>query len=724
MADKYTVKVYSLNGDQQWDNLGTGQVSSTYVEELQGVCLRVQSDSSEALILESKINSSTPYQRQQETLIIWSEAENHGLALYFQDAEGCQKIWEDICQAQGKDPSVDLTENILDELEFDDLLGSSYVFDLPNCELSKLEEISDFVTSVLHEPTFKERLALILENGDYIKNLLQLFHTCENQGDTAGLRHLHEIIKGILLLNKTSVFKVMFSEECIMDVVGCLEYDPALAQPKRHREFLTQNAKFKEVVPITDCELRQKIHQTYRVQHIYNILSPIPSVFEEHPLYGLTTFIFLNKMEIVRMLHKDENFLSEVFVQLRNETLDYDKQCELLFFFKEFFEFSQTLEPSDKDALLTTLIDLGILPVLKIVMGRNNLQVRSAATDIFTYLVEYNPCMIQEFIIQEAQQSGDGKLFINLVIEQMICDTDPELAGAFHFMGLLRTLLDPESMLSTPSKCKRSHFLHFFYKCCMDNLVAPLFAITSENICEGNTVVGADKNNANCPGALRLMRRMIGLRDELYNYYIIKGNLFEPVVNALLENGTRYNMLNSAILELFEYIRVENIKSLIKHIVEKFYKVFESIEYVQTFKGLKIKYEKEKDQQSQVWKHLRPILYTERYRRRVQVLEKEEMCEQNSEEEEAVMPPLEDDFPDPCNEPIKPENPKENEDKVDLPQRTSSGSYQIPSSYSAGGANETSSLNSSSTFALKGLDDEEKSEEDGSSPKKKPHLSS
>lgn len=57
-------------------------------------------------------------------------------------------------------------------------------------------------------------------------------------------------------------------------------------------------------------------------------------------------------------------------------------------------------------------------------------------------------------------------------------------------------------------------------------------------------------------GALRFMRRIIGLKDEFYNRYITKGNLFEPVINALLDNGTRYNLLNSAVIELFEFIRV------------------------------------------------------------------------------------------------------------------------------------------------------------------------
>lgn len=43
----------------------------------------------------------------------------------------------------------------------------------------------------------------------------------------------------------------------------------------------------------------------------------------------------------------------------------------------------------------------------------------------------------------------------------------------------------------------------------------------------------------------------------------------------------------------------EDIKSLTAHIVENFYKALESIEFVQTFKGLKTKYEQEKDRQNQ-----------------------------------------------------------------------------------------------------------------------------
>ncbi|XP_054402241.1 serine/threonine-protein phosphatase 4 regulatory subunit 3B isoform X7 [Pongo pygmaeus] len=771
------VKVYTLNEDRQWDDRGTGHVSSTYVEELKGMSLLVRAESDGSLLLESKINPNTAYQKQQDTLIVWSEAENYDLALSFQEKAGCDEIWEKICQVQGKDPSVEVTQDLIDESEeerFEEMPETSHLIDLPTCELNKLEEIADLITSVLSSPIRREKLALALENEGYIKKLLQLFQACENLENTEGLHHLYEIIRGILFLNKATLFEVMFSDECIMDVVGCLEYDPALAQPKRHREFLTKTAKFKEVIPITDSELRQKIHQTYRVQYIQDIILPTPSVFEENFLSTLTSFIFFNKVEIVSMLQEDEKFLSEVFAQLTDEATDDDKRRELVNFFKEFCAFSQTLQPQNRDAFFKTLAKLGILPALEIVM------------DI---------------------------LLINVVIEQMICDTDPELGGAVQLMGLLRTLIDPENMLATTNKTEKSEFLNFFYNHCMHVLTAPLLTNTSEDKCEKDNMVGSNKNNTICPDnyqtaqllalilelltfcvehhtyhiknyimnkdllrrvlvlmnskhtflalcALRFMRRIIGLKDEFYNRYITKGNLFEPVINALLDNGTRYNLLNSAVIELFEFIRVEDIKSLTAHIVENFYKALESIEYVQTFKGLKTKYEQEKDRQNQKLNSVPSILRSNRFRRDAKTLEEDEEMWFNEDEEEegkAVVAPVEkskpeDDFPDNYEKFMETKKAKESEDKENLPKRTSPGGFKFTFSHSATAANGTNSKSvvaqtppatsngssskttnlPTSVTATKGSlvglvdypDDEEEDEEEETSPRKRPRLGS
>uniref|UniRef100_A0A1A8D5Q5 Serine/threonine-protein phosphatase 4 regulatory subunit 3 n=1 Tax=Nothobranchius kadleci TaxID=1051664 RepID=A0A1A8D5Q5_NOTKA len=690
------VKVYTLNEDRQWDDRGTGHVSSTFVERLKGISLLVRAESDGSLLLESKISPNTAYQKQQDTLIVWSEADNYDLALSFQEKAGCDEIWEKICQVQGKDPALDITQDPIDESEedhFEEIPETTHLVELPPCELSRLEEIADLVTSVLSSPIRREKLALALMSEGYIKKLLGLFRVCEDLENREGLHHLYEIVRGVLFLNKAALFEIMFSDDCIMDVVGCLEYDPALVQPKRHREFLTKTAKFKEVIPITDSELRQKIHQTYRVQYIQDIILPTPSVFEENFLSTLTSFIYFNKVEIVSMLQEDEKFLTEVFAQLTDEATD-SKRRELVNFVKEFCAFSQTLQPQNRDAFYKTLANLGILPALEIVMGMDDLQVRAAAIDIFSYLVEFSPSMVREFVMQEQQQTEDDVLLINVVIKQMICDSDPELGGAVQLMGLLRTLIDPENMLASSNKTEKTEFLSFFYKYCMHVLTAPLLANTAHDKISKDQPEESTKINPVCPDnfqtaqllalilelltfcvehhtyhiktyimnkdllrrvlvlmnskhtflalcALRFMRRIIGLKDEYYNRYIIKGNLFEPVINALLDNGTRYNLLNSAITELFEFIKVEDIKSLIAHIVDNFYKALESIEYVQTFKGLKGRYEQEKDRQSQK---------LNRYRRDARSLDEDEELwfndDDDEEDGEAVERRMEDDFPD------------------------------------------------------------------------------
>lgn len=77
--------------------------------------------------------------------------------------------------------------------------------------------------------------------------------------------------------------------------------------------------------------------------------------------------------------------------------------------------------------------------------------------------------------------------------------------------------------------------------------------------------------------------------------YIVKGNLLAPVVEAFIRNNGRYNLLESAILELFEFIRLEDIKILCTYVVENFSKVFDEIQYVQTFKNLRNKYDQHQD---------------------------------------------------------------------------------------------------------------------------------
>ena len=173
---------------------------------------------------------------------------------------------------------------------------------LPPCELSKLEEIVEMFTGTVMTPQRRDKLASAIEEEGYIKQLLNLFHMCEDLENTEGLHHLYDIFKCIFTLNRVEILEEMFDQEAVFDIVGVLEYDPTSQKHTNHREYLRNKATFREVMPFGNQKITDKIHQTYRMQYIQDVILPAPSVFEENLLSTLSSLIYFNKSNIVSMI--------------------------------------------------------------------------------------------------------------------------------------------------------------------------------------------------------------------------------------------------------------------------------------------------------------------------------------------------------------------------------------------------------------------------------------
>ena len=84
---------------------------------------------------------------------------------------------------------------------------------------------------------------------------------------------------------------------------------------------------------------------------------------------------------------------------------------------------------------------------------------------------------------------------------------------------------------------------------------------------------------------IRFMRRLVGLKDEFYNRHIAGSNLFSPIIDAFLSNKGRYNLLDSAVIDLFEFVHSQHIHTLLNYTMEHFWKgKLERIDYVRTFR--------------------------------------------------------------------------------------------------------------------------------------------
>jgi len=70
-----------------------------------------------------------------------------------------------------------------------------------------------------------------------------------------------------------------------------------------------------------------------------------------------------------------------------------------------------------------------------------------------------------------------------------------------------------------------------------------------------------------------------------------QGKLFEPILKLVIETMPRDNLLNSACLEFFDFIKREHIKNIISHLVENYRDEMKNITYVDTFQNFIIRYD-------------------------------------------------------------------------------------------------------------------------------------
>lgn len=93
------VKVYEMRGEA-WSDRGTGFCMGAVRNGEEAWLLVKSEEDRDTTLLESAIIKDDLYQVQQNTLIVWQELDGTDVALSFQEEEGCFEIWSFLRQAQ------------------------------------------------------------------------------------------------------------------------------------------------------------------------------------------------------------------------------------------------------------------------------------------------------------------------------------------------------------------------------------------------------------------------------------------------------------------------------------------------------------------------------------------------------------------------------------------------------------------------------------------------
>ncbi|KAF7294291.1 SMK-1 domain-containing protein [Mycena chlorophos] len=309
------VKVYELVG-QRWVDQGTAFCFGEYQEDTEQAHLIARSERNFAdVILSTPIRANDVYQRQQDTLIVWTEPNGADYALSFQDPEGCLEVWNFICEVQQHMSAVEDPQAIPSSPELDaPAVTTTHLLRSGQIPLPKLDILVDLERAIRGLPrqsAVRERIIEHIIQTDYIASLIQLFKEVQDLDIIDHFLGISGLMQAILLLNEHAIYEHIISDELFPTVLAILEYEPDFPLHRaNYREFIEQQVHFHQPIPLNDAGLLRKIHHTYRLQFLKDVV--LARVLDDSTFNVLNSCIIFNQIDIINHIQADHSFLREV----------------------------------------------------------------------------------------------------------------------------------------------------------------------------------------------------------------------------------------------------------------------------------------------------------------------------------------------------------------------------------------------------------------------------
>ncbi|CAG8740999.1 19260_t:CDS:2, partial [Racocetra fulgida] len=274
---------------------------------------------------------------------------------------------------------------------------------LPEPTLSNLEEIETIIKVSSRSIYEREKLAAFVTQG-YIAKLLPLLSTCEDLEDLKDLHRLCNIMKGIT----------------------------------NHRQYLADNSKFKEIVKIKDKTIETKIHETFRLQYLKDVV--FARVFDDPTSSILSSLILFNHVDICKHISQDDEFLDELFNILNEEDGSPKRKHDVIMFVQQLCFIAKSIHVPHKKELYRH----GLFKVFDHSLVDDDPSVKTAGGEILASLLDTDASIIRSHIVKQAEDKK--KTLAETIIERFIQDQD--LGVKAQYAEALRLLLDMNAGLS------------------------------------------------------------------------------------------------------------------------------------------------------------------------------------------------------------------------------------------------------------------------------------
>eukprot|EP00042_Codosiga_hollandica_P054986 m.757623 g.757623 ORF g.757623 m.757623 type:complete len:726 (-) comp59025_c0_seq1:1856-4033(-) len=634
------VKAYKAEAEGEWGEQGTGPITFDMLAGRPLFVVRSELDGS--IVLEIDIRPRLKSFALEDSLLYWDEGEDTKFCLSFQTQQGADEIWNHINSLRREESPDDKdNDSLIAHADMADTADSQPTVDLPPVETQNLDKILETIRTVwtARQETFTradrefrlfvakqlESLCIQLRSNDYIPQLLNLFRMKEDMQDLDSLHKIYEIFRSLFILSQSELFDVMLDKDLILDVIGTLEYDP-VRNKQHYRDFLTSKAQLKEIVPLSNQALIDKIHVAYRIQYLKDVI--LASSMDDVLFTTLNAIVQLTNVEILNLVQRDESIIAQVIDGLKDIQRSRADRLDLMKFLLELFKLSQHLKPDEKRALYSSLGERGLFDILASNLSFDDVGVKLLVCNVFALLQFQDITILRNHIAKQAHmQRHSSKSPQESLLGRLVHSfaTVSDKAVLLQLTVILRMLLDKDTFETMLGLEDRDGLLKIFYDDFANELVAPLlvsdFDVSEIEVERRSQILhvlglfavqhGARirtflarppilqailnlinlKNFVLTLGSIQLIKSMLMCKNEILIRAMIRIDLFGALVQTLVDGGARYTLVNSTVLELLELIRRENWKNVIEAIVKRHELALRQLKYSTVFADFMLRYD-------------------------------------------------------------------------------------------------------------------------------------
>ncbi len=223
-------------------------------------------------------------------------------------------------------------------------------------------------------------------------------------------------------------------------LISSLLDDPDFPNHKaNHRQYLADESRYKEVVPIEDPIIKRKIHYTWRLQYLKDVV--LARILDDPTFSVLNSQIFFNQVEIVQHLQGNTPFLKELFGIFDSREEDHKRKHDAVLFIQQCCAIAKNLQVPARAALYNNFIQAGLFGVITFALMHEAAAVRIAGTDVLVAMIDHDPSMMRSYIFKAINEKRTP--LTDTLIELLLVEVD--LGVKAQVADAIKVLLDPQS---------------------------------------------------------------------------------------------------------------------------------------------------------------------------------------------------------------------------------------------------------------------------------------